>query len=186
MVNAMAKENKTPIYLAIGLLALLIGLGIGSAIFPQTEIVEVPQDPITLEKEVVVTETEPFDYDTLMDLCPVCEETETITEVITPVDQIDEAWNYILDNWKDGDDVTDSGDDFDEIFETCNSEDYDLDEIEWDIEDECRYIIQDYDKNKYKLVFWVEGEYDNECENNFKVTVEYYKSRDPEYTIELL
>jgi hypothetical protein len=182
----MAKsENKVPMYLAIGLLALVIGIGAGSALFPQTEVIT-KEIPVEVEKEVVVTETEAFDYSTMMDLCPTCESTEATVEVITPVDQIDEAWNYVSDNWKDGDDVTTSEEDFDEIFEVCGGEDYDLDEIEWDLEDECRYIIQDFDKNKYKLVFWVEGEYDNECENNFKIEVEYYKERDPQYTIELL
>ena len=184
----MAKqESKVPVYLAIGLLALVIGLGAGSAIFPQTEIIT-KEIPVEVEKEVIVTETEAFDYSTMMNLCPVCESTEAgvVTEVVTPVDQIGESWQYIIDNWKDGDDVTASGNDFDEIFEVCGGDDYDLDEIDFEIEDECRYLIQDFDKNKYKLVFWVEGEYDNECEANYKVTVEYYKERDPEYTIELI
>jgi len=185
LVKTMAKQENKYILPVFVILALLIGAGAGSAVFAQTEIV-IEEKIVEVEKEVVVTETEAFDYSTMMGMCPECVSTEATVETITPVDQIEESWNYIIDNWKDGDDVTVSGNDFDEIFEVCDREDYDLDEIDFDIEDECRYIIQDFDKNKYKLVFWVEGEYDNECENNYKVTVEYYKERDPEYEIVLL
>ena len=129
----------------------------------------------------------PFNYDSLMDLCPECEDcatTETVTEVIefSPIDELNAAWDFVKDNWKDGDDYTASGDDFEDILGICGGEDYDLEDIEFDIEDEFTYKVTNYDRNKYKLIFWLDAEYDNECENTIKVTVEYYRNRDPTYT----
>lgn len=174
-------------YLAILAVALLVGIGVGSAIFPQTEVIEKPV-PFEVEKEIVVTQTEAFDYSALLDQCPdcaVCQTTE-ISDANPFEDMVTTAWTFIEDEWKDGDDYTASGDDFEDILGICESDDYDFDEIDFDIKNEVTYKIKDYDRNKATIVFWVEGEYDNECEADFKIEVEYYKNRDPEYTISLL
>ena len=170
-VKTMA--NKTNLKIAgIAVIIALAFLFLGSYAFPQTKV-------------VTKTVTQTVDVCDLSDCpavdcnCPVCDtQVETQTETITPKDYVNDAWTYVLDNWDE--------EDFDDDMEECDGEYYDLDEIDWEIDDNFKYIVQDYDNNKYKLVFWVNGEYDNECENNFKIEVEYYKSRDPEYTITLI
>lgn len=181
----MAKEQPNIAVIAgIVLIVALISLGIGSTVFAnetivtETQIKEVPIDRVIVE---------PFKYSELLDECPdciVCDATESTTEIIefTPIDELESSWLFVIDNWKDGDDYTTSGDDFEDILELCGGDDYDLDEIEFDIEDEFKYLVKDFDKNKYTLVFWLDAEYDNECENEIKVTVDYYRSRDPVYT----
>ena len=182
----MAKEQSNPATLigAFVLIAVLC-IGLGSLAFPQTEIVYQDKEvPVEVEVEKIVNA--PFNYEELLAQCPdkECVATESTTEIIefTPIDELESSWLFVIDNWKDGDDYTTSGDDFEDILELCGGDDYDLDEIEFDIEDEFKYLVKDFDKNKYTLVFWLDAEYDNECENEIKVTVDYYRSRDPVYT----
>lgn len=184
------KKNNGAIYIVLAIIALLIGLTVGSMVFPQTQIIKTDV-PYAVEKEVVVTQTEAFDYSVLLDQCPICDicVTTEVTDISTenPFEEmVTTAWTFIEDEWKDGDDYTASGEDFEDILGICDGEDYDFDEIDFDIEDEVTYQIKDYDKNKAKITFKVEGEYDNECEEDFKIEVEYYKNRDPEYTITVI
>lgn len=164
----MAKDNTLAVSVGIAIVCLLVGLLLGSLAFPQTTVVEKPKIEYV---DKIVTEQEPFNYNDFLDFCPEAEECETATTLdFDAYLWIDEDWEYILDNW--------DTEDFDDELESCDRHKYDLDEIEWDIKDRFKYIIKDIDKPWYFVEFTVTGEYDNECEADYKIIVEHYKNRD--------
>ena len=171
-------KNTNLKLVGISILIALVFLALGSFAFPQTHVVTQTK---TVTDTINVCDLS--DCPAVNCNCPVCDQPQTqienITTTITPVDEVNNAWDYVLADW-------DKEEYFSDDLKECNGDVYDLDQIDWTIKDDFKYVVEDYDNNKYKVIFWVNGEYDNECENTFKVEAEYYRARDPEYTITLI
>jgi hypothetical protein len=103
-------------------------------------------------------------------------EVEKIVEVFDHFKLREDAWTYILDNWY--------NEDFDDKLKYCDDENYFKGEIAWEFADEFGYLFEDFDKNKWNLYFSLTGDYASECEASYDISVEYYKDRVPEVTIE--
>lgn len=141
-------------------IALVIGGYFGATLFPAIK--EVP----VIQKEIeYVNQTVEVPVEKIVEV-PV----EVEVEKFNPFEWRDAAWEFVL------------GDYFSDL-KYCGNETYHRDEIDWDFGDAFSYAITDLDKNDRIVEFTVDGDYDNECEVSYLITVEYYKNNDPTVTI---
>lgn len=150
-------NNKILITILV-ICSLLLGGLVGISAFPQIKEVEVIKEvPTLIEVPYIVNNTI---------------ETEVIVEkeVFNPEMLREDAFKFVLDEYESD-------------LKYCDGEKYSLDEIEWEFEDYLVYHFYDYEDNIYTVGFLVTGDYDNECEYTYDITVEYYKSFEPTVTI---
>lgn len=171
----MANETSTKVTAGVtGVIALLLGGLLGANLFPDTEVVKVPELKVEkVTQEVVVTKADPLVVAENTKLKADLEKTKADLTLIReqPFNRYREDDRYWFNRA-----VNEAEDDFNEV-NVCDGREFDEEDMKFEDEDLNDVDYDIHDEDEVEVSFDATIDYDGRCEADYEVTVKFEDDR---------